>query len=171
MPLHRLSVAPADVSGSGLRLTLNAPAPAPLASCTLTHPNGADLVLGVLGASHVITVARPALPFSEQVSCTVHRDSAQLPPSAERPGYQLNSDTAAHDEHAFRSIAAELRHHCEHDEGWLGGSFPGDEAALTALCAEPEGPGWRWQTWHLYPERGGSAGGGTVVHTESRWQP
>ena len=54
--------------------------------------------------------------------------------------------------------------------GWRregGGSFPGDEAALTALYAEPDGPGWRWQTWHLYPDRDG----GTVVHTESRWRP
>lgn len=168
MPLHRLHVDPADVSGAGLRLTLNAPAPEPLASARLSHPDGADLLLGVLGASHVITVAG----FSEQVSCTVLHDGAELPASAEGPGYHLRSDTVAHDEVAFRRIAAQLRGHCEHDNNWLGGSFPGDEAALTALRAEPDGPGWRWETWHLYPEhRGGGPCGGTVVHTESRWQP
>lgn len=163
MPLHRLRVIPADVSGAGLRLTLDAPAPPPLASATLPHPDGADLVLGVLGASHVVTVGR----FSEQVSCTELINSAELPATAQRPGYRLTSEVLDYDEAAFRGLAAQLRTHCEHDGGWLGGSFPGDEAALTALCAQPDGPGWRWQTWHLYP--GGD--GGTVVHTESRWQP
>lgn len=167
MPLHRLHVVPADVSGAGLRLALNAPAPPPLATCTLLHPDGADLTLGVLGASHVITVA----DFSEQVSCTEHDESSALPDTAEGPGYRLKSETATHDEASFRRIAGGLRARCEHESGWLGGSFPGDEAALTALCAEPDGPGWRWQTWHLYPARGGSAGGGTIVHTASRWQP
>ncbi|MGK2869590.1 MAG: DUF2617 family protein [Mycobacterium sp.] len=167
MPLHRLRVLPADVSGAGLRLALNAPAPPPLAACTLTHPDGADLTLGVLGASHVITVADPTQPFSEQVSCTADHTALALPDSAEAPGYQLQSQTSTHDETAFRRIAADLRRHCEHDTGWLGGSFPGDEAALTALCAAPEGAGWQWQTWHLYP----ASEGGTVVHTASRWQP
>ena len=54
--------------------------------------------------------------------------------------------------------------------GWLGGTFPGDDAALTALAAEPDGTGWRWQTWHLYPQCPGGSGG-VVVHTASRWQP
>ena len=165
MPLHRLRVEPADVSGTGLRLTLNAPAPEPLAWVTLTHPDGADLVLGVLGASHVISVAR----FTEQVSCAVYPDSAALPTAAEGPGYRLRSDSVTHDERSFRRVATELRGRCDHDNGWLGGSFPGDDAALTALFAEPDGPGWRWQSWHLYPDPG--AGGGTIVHTDSRWQP
>ncbi|OJZ66476.1 DUF2617 family protein [Mycolicibacterium diernhoferi] len=169
MPLHQLRVVPADVSGAGLRLTLNAPAPAPLAACTLPHPDGADLVLGVLGASHVISVTDPARPFSEQVSCTLHATGTALPGSAEAPGYRLRSDTRTHGETAFRGIAADLRHRCEQETGWLGGSFPGDEAALTALWAVPDGPGWHWQTWHLYPD--GDNGGGTVVHTESRWRP
>lgn len=165
MPLHQLSVAPADVSGAGLRLTLNSPAPAPLATSTLAHPDGAELILGVLGASHVISV--PGQRFSEEVSCTSHQYDSALPDSIETSGYQLRSETTAHGEASFRRIAADLRRHCEHDAGWLGGSFPGDDAALTALSAEPDGPGWRWQTWHLYPE----SDGGTVVHTASRWQP
>lgn len=171
MPLHRLSVVPADVSGAGLRLALNAPAPPPLATCTLAHPDGADLILGVLGASHVISVADPARPFSEQVSCAEHDASSVLPGTAEAPGYQLQSAMSTHDEATFRRIAADLRQRCEHDAGWLGGSFPGDEAALTALCARPDGAGWHWQTWHLYPDRDDAAGGGTIVHTESRWRP
>jgi len=164
LPLYRLHVPPADVSGANLRLALNTPAPSVLASATLAHPTGADLVLGVLGASHVVTVG----PFCEQVSCHHFGDSTHLPAAAERPGYRMMSDTVVHDEESFRRIAADLRTRCEYEIGWLGGSFPGDDAALTALCAEPDGPGWRWQTWHLYPEGGA---GGMIVHTESRWRP
>ena len=69
MPLHQLSVTPVDVSGSGLGLALNTPAPLPLATCLLDHPDGGVLVLGVLGASHVITVEHANNLFSEQVSC------------------------------------------------------------------------------------------------------
>ena len=126
----------------------------------------------MLGASHVISVADPTRPFSEQVSCTANDAASALPDSAEAPGYQLHTQTSTYDEATFRQIAADLRRHCEHDAGWLGGSFPGDEAALTALCAAPEGAGWQWQTWHLYPASDGVApGGGIIVHTASRWQP
>ena len=65
-------------------------------------------------------------------------------------------------------IADRLREQCLTETGWLGGTFPGDNAALTALAAEPDGAGWRWQTWHLYPA---APGGGTVVYTTSRWRP
>lgn len=164
MPLHQLSVAPADVSGAGLGLALNAPAPAPLASFRLEHPDGGTLILGVLGASHVITVEHADTRFSEQVSCHI---GGELPGRAGAPGYDLESRIDMHDEPAFRRIADDLRERCARENGWLGGTFPGDDAALTALAAEPDGPGWRWQTWHLYP----SPSGGTVVYTTSRWQP
>lgn len=167
MPLHRLAVHPADVSGSGLRLALNAPAPTPLAACRLRHPDGGALVLGVLGASHVITVDHTEHAFSEEVSCTAHTES-ELPDRVAAPGYRLESRTETHDRVSFRRLAGRLRDSCERDAGWLGGAFPGDDAALTALAAEPDGPGWRWQTWHLYPD---AAGGGTVVYTASRWRP
>ena len=36
-----------------------------------------------------------------------------------------------------------------------------------SLRIEPDGAGWRWQTWHLYP----APPGGTVVYTTSRWRP
>lgn len=165
MPLHQLAVAPADVSGARLGLTLNAPAPPPLASCRLEHPVGGSLLLGVLGASHVVVVEHAAHSFSEQVSCATQDG---LPERTDAPGYQLESRTETHDEPAFRRLAQRLREQCARDIGWLGGAFPGDDAALTALAAEPDGGGWRWQTWHLYPTAGS---GGTVVHTASRWHP
>ena len=164
MPLHQLSVTPADVCGSGLGLTLNAPAPLPLATCRLDHPDGGTLVLGVLGGSHVITVEHANVEFSEQVSCHLGGD---LPERTQAPGYHLESRTDVHDETAFRRLADRLRERCETQIGWLGGTFPGDSAALTALAAEPDGAGWRWRTWHLYP----AAAGGTVVYTASRWRP
>jgi hypothetical protein len=167
VPLHELVVIPADTSGMRLRLALNAPAPIPLASHRLRHPDGGALVLGILGASHVITAEHGDTPFSEQISCTAHTDRATLPTEADAPGYRLTSCTVDHDRTTFRALAADLRDSCARHSGWLGGSFPGDDAALTAICASPDGPGWHWQTWHLYP----SDLGGTVVHTESRWCP
>jgi hypothetical protein len=164
VPLHQLAVSPADVSGAGLGLALNAPAPLPLASYRLHHPDGGDLVLGVLGASHVVTVEHANTRFSEQVSCDLGGD---LPERSHAPGYQLDSRTDIHDEPTFRRLAQSLRDRCARETGWLGGTFPGDDAALTALAAEPDGAGWRWRTWHLYP----AARGGTVVYTASRWRP
>ncbi|BBX95848.1 DUF2617 family protein [Mycobacterium lacus] len=166
MPLHQLTVAPADVSGARLGLALNAPEPQPLAGHRLRHPGGGVLLLGVLGASHVVTVEHTAGRFSEQVSCT---DGVHLPAHTDAPGYHLESRTDTHDEATFRRLARDLRERCAAETGWLGGTFPGDDAALTALAAEPDGSGWRWWTWHLYPAPSGS--GGTVVHTASRWHP
>jgi hypothetical protein len=164
VPLHQLAVAPVDIDGTRLRLALNTPAPTPLASCLLDHPDGSALLLGVLGASHVVIVDER---FSEQVSCTARDHGGGLPEHTDAPGYHLESRTDTHDEATFRQLAHELRGHCAAETGWLGGVFPGDDAALTALAAEPDGTGWRWQTWHLYP----TASGGTVVHTASRWRP
>jgi Protein of unknown function DUF2617 len=164
VPLHQLAVSPADVSGAGLGLALNAPAPRPLASYRLPHPDGGALVLGVLGASHVITVEHANCIFSEQVSCEL---GGELPQRTDAPGYHLESRTDIHDEPTFRRLAQSLRERCAHETGWLGGTFPGDVAALTALAAEPDDAGWRWQTWHLYP----AVSGGTIVYTASRWRP
>ncbi len=171
MPLHQLAVTPADVSGERLGLALNAPVPPPLATCRLDHPDGVGaLLLGVLGASHVVAVEHAAGGFSEQVSCTARSHGTDLPERTDAPGYCLQSVTDTRDEPAFRRLAHDLRGRCARQAGWLGGTFPGDDAALTVLAAEPDGPGWRWQTWHLYP--GQPAGsGGTVVHTASRWHP
>jgi Protein of unknown function DUF2617 len=167
LPLHELAVAPADVTGAGLGLALNVPAPQPLATCRLHHPDHGELALGILGASHVITVQHQARRFSEQVSCTARVHGDELPARAARPGYHLESFTETHDEASFRRLARRLRRRCARDPDWLGGAFPGDDAALTVLAAQPDGTGWRWQTWHLYPARPG----GTVVYTASRWRP
>ncbi|OBJ55559.1 DUF2617 family protein [Mycobacterium asiaticum] len=164
MPLHQLAVAPADVSGARLALALNAVAPDPLATCRLTHPSGGALSLGVLGASHVVTVEHGTVRFSEQVSCTAGDD---LPSRSGAPGYRIESRTEEHGEATFRALARQLRERCAKEICWLGGVFPGDDAALTALAAQPDGSGWQWQTWHLYP----NGTGGTVVHTASRWHP
>ena len=171
MPLHHLSVIPVDVRGSELGLALNSPAPVPLAACRLDHPDGGTLVLGVLGASHVVTVEHATRHFSEQVSCTARSHGGKLPEHAAAPGYSIESRTDTHDEAMFRKLARELREHCKAETGWLGGTFPGDDAALTVLAAEPDGTGWRWRTWHLYPGGPGGTSGGTVVHTASRWRP
>lgn len=168
MPLHHLAVAPADVSGTRLGLALNASAPRPLVTYRLDHPDCGTLLLGVLGASHVVTVEHPGCRFSEQVSCAAG-GGGRLPQYTDAPGYSLKSRTETHDEATFRGIAADLRERCTAETGWLGGMFPGDDAALTALTAEPDGAGWRWQTWHLYPD--GSGSGGIVVRTASRWHP
>jgi hypothetical protein len=165
LPLYELSVSPADVAGSGLGLALNAPPPEPLASLRLSHPDGSALLLGVLGASHVVTVDE--IGFSEEISCFARSHGGSLPERAEAPGYRLTSSLLEHTEAEFRALAARLRSSCASEPGWLGGTFPGDSAALTAIAAEPDGAGWRWRTWHLYP----GAHGGTVVTTESRWLP
>ena len=170
MPLHQLAVTPADVSGERLGLALNAPVPPPLASCSLEHPDGGALLLGVLGASHVVAVEHATRRFSEQVSCTARTLGGQLPERTDAPGYRLESRTETCDEATFRRLARELRDRCARETGWLGGTFPGDDAALTALAAAPDGTGWRWQTWHLYP-RPPLGSGGTVVRTTSRWRP
>ena len=170
MPLHQLAVTPEDVSGKALGLLLNAAPPPPLAACRLDHPEGGVLLLGVLGASHVVSIEHAAGRFSEQVSCTARRLGDRLPERTAAPGYRLESRIDTHDEATFRRIARELRGRCAREAGWLGGTFPGDDAALTALAAEPDGTGWRWQTWHLYPGHPGGSGG-MVVHTTSRWRP
>jgi Protein of unknown function DUF2617 len=164
VPLHHLSVVPVDVRGTELGLALNSPAPLPLATCRLDHPNGGTLALGVLGASHVVTVEHSNTLFSEQVSCNL---DGELPDQTQAPGYRLESRIDLLEESSFRQLADRLRKQCATQIGWLGGTFPGDEAALTALAAEPDGDGWRWQTWHLYP----APAGGSVVYTASRWRP
>jgi Protein of unknown function DUF2617 len=167
VPLHQLAITPADVSGHNLGLALNAPAPAPLAACRLEHPDGGALRLGVLGASHVVVVEHAGRRFCEQVSCAARGLGGDLPARSEAPGYHLQSRTDSYDEPTFRRIAGDLRQRCADGHDWLGGTFPGDDAALTALAAEPDGAGWRWQTWHLYP----APPGGSVVYTTSRWRP
>ncbi|BBZ61502.1 DUF2617 family protein [Mycolicibacterium monacense] len=170
MPFHQLAVAPADVDGAALGLALNAPAPVPLAGIRLSHRRGGALVLGVLGASHVVTIEHPAGGFSEEVSCSAHAYGRTLPGRFEGPGYRFESETTVCAATEFETLAQRLHERCLTDRNSLGGRFPGDDAALTVLQARPDGPGWWWQTWHLYPG-GPRVPGGTAVHTTSRWHP
>lgn len=105
--------------------------------------------------------------FSEEISCTAPSSTSALPTTAESGGYHLESLMETRDGTEFRALAATLRERCAQHDDWLGGTFPGDDAALTALSAQSDGAGWCWRTWHLYP----MADGGDVVHTTSRWQP
>jgi Protein of unknown function DUF2617 len=166
VPWHELAVTPTDVSDTGLRLALNAPAPLPLAVLRLAHPEGGALELGILGASHVVTVEHANSSFSEQISCAEQASGTGLPARAEAPGYDLQSRITTPAEPQFRTLAGWLHRQCALEPSWLGGSFPGDAAALTAIHAVADGTGWHWETWHLYPKQPG----GTVVHTESRWR-
>ena len=83
MALHQLTVTPVDVSGSQLGLALNAPLPQSLASLDLTHPNGSCLTLGVLGASHVVSVRHRESVFSEEISCQAEAAGTGLPVTVE----------------------------------------------------------------------------------------
>ena len=170
MPLHQLAVAPADVDGAKLALALNAPAPPPLASCRLEHPDGGGLVLGVLGASHVVIVERAEVSSPNRFRAPRAMTAVICPNAPMRPATTSNRAPRRTTRRRSAGSRADCATTARTKAGWLGGVFPGDDAALTALAAEPDGPGWRWQTWHLYP--GHPAGsGGTVVHTTSRWHP
>jgi hypothetical protein len=166
LPFHELAVMPTDVDGAALGLALNAVVPTTLARLRLTHPAGGALVLGVLGASHVVTVERADTRFTEEVSCSA-RGGGTLPGHADAPGYQLDSRITRWGSTEFADLAARLRQRCATDAAWLGGRFPGADTAMTALAARPVEAGWSWRTWHLYP----GADGGTAVHTISRWSP
>ena len=96
--------------------------------------------------------------------------AATCPSTPTRPATTSNPAPTRTTRRRSADWRAELRERLRAETGWLGGTFPGDDAALTALAAEPDGPGWRWQTWHLYPAPR-PARAATVVHTTSRWRP
>ena len=152
MPLHQLAVAPADVSGSKApdsrsmrphrRRWRSARCAIPTAACCGS------------GCSAPRTSSRSSTPparFSEQVSCTAGSDVGELPEHTEAPATRWNRAPELTTRRRFVDSRANSATGAEPKPGWLGGTFPGDDAALTALAAEPDGAGWRWQTWHLYP--------------------
>ncbi|OZM76684.1 DUF2617 family protein [Pseudonocardia sp. MH-G8] len=169
MSLHDLDVEPRDVRAEALGLLLDAPAPAALAQLTLDDGRGATLVLGVLGASHVVTAVADGQQITEQVSCDALAAGGQeLPERAEVGAYTMSSTVTAPPRAEFDATAARLRIRAEREEHWLCGAFPGGAGALTALTAAalPAG-GWTWETWHLYPGPERSV----IVTTRSRWTP
>jgi hypothetical protein len=167
--VHDLDVEPRDVTAEALGLLLHAPAPAALAELALDDGHGGTVVLGVLGASHVVTAAAGGRVLTEQVSCdALAAGGCALPERAEAAGYTLSSTVTALPWADFDATAARLRARAEHDERMICGAFPGGAGALTALtAAELPGGGWTWETWHLYP----GAERSVIVTTRSRWTP
>jgi hypothetical protein len=169
MSLHDLDVEPRDVRAEALGLLLDAPAPAPLAQLTLDDGREGVLVLGVLGASHVVTARSGGHRLTEQVSCDALAAGGQeLPEHAEAGAYTMTSTVTAPPQAEFDATAERLRARAERDAHWLCATFPGGAGALTALTAAalPTG-GWTWETWHLYP----GAERSVIVTTRSRWTP
>lgn len=169
MTVHALAVEPLDVSADALGLLLGAPPPAALAELRLVDGDGGELLLGVLSASHVVTATRPGHRLTEQVSCdALAAGGCALPALHQDGGYRLATSTRALPAQALSELAADLRARAV-GPGWLCGTFPGADAALTALTGDAVPGGWRWQTWHLYPAP--EDGDGVVVETTTTWQP
>ncbi|MCZ2860469.1 DUF2617 family protein [Blastococcus sp. VKM Ac-2987] len=169
MSLHQLDVQPRDVSAAALGLLLDGPPPATLARLRLPGADGSSITLGVLGASHVVTVETGGHRLTEEVSCdAVGAGGRPLPRAARSGGYRLTSEVTATDHRDLDATADRLRALAAADPTWLCGTFPGSAGALTAMTAQPlAGGGWAWQTWHLYP----AGTSGEVVTTRSRWTP
>jgi hypothetical protein len=155
MTLHQLDVEPRDVAAEALGLLLHAPAPVALAELALDDGRGGTLVLGVLGASHVVTARAGGSVLTEQVSCdALAAGGRQLPERVPRADLD--------------ATAARLRARAARDARVICGAFPGGMGALTALTgAALPGGGWTWETWHLYP----GAERSVIVTTRSRWTP
>ena len=92
--MHRISCPIKDVSAADLGVRWNGPLPEVLAEETVIH-NSYRLHLGVIGASHVVTVTSVSAPdqplFREEISCTARSKGQPLPTYAELPGYRLQS--------------------------------------------------------------------------------
>ncbi len=163
-----LAVPTRDVAAAALGLVLDAPAPPSLASATLHGSHGGRLVLGVLGASHVVTATAGGRTSTEQVSCdAVGAGGDPLPARVERPGYRFRATVEQVPAAELDRRAAELRAWAAGRVDRLCAAFPGHDAALTAVTGEETDIGWTWRTWHLYP----GDGVGDVVTTQSDWSP
>lgn len=169
MSVHLLDVEPRDVAADALGLLLHAPAPTALAEISLHDGGGGELILGVLGASHIVTAMLPGHHLTEQVSCdAVGAGGLELPQRTQLGSYQLVSVTREMPRPALEETAARLRGLAESSDSWLCGTFPGAGSAMTAMTANslPAG-GWAWESWHLYP----GAQACWIVITRSKWTP
>nr|WP_206037833.1 DUF2617 family protein [Rhodococcus sp. HNM0569] len=170
--MRRLEIEPRDVAASALGLVLGNSTATPLVETTVADRAGRAVVLGVLGASHVVRVhgeggGSGAPVLVEEVSCdALARGGEPLPRTKAAGAYRFTSQIRSVEPDAFAETAAELRARAT-DDAWVCGAFPGDDA-LTALTATIAADGeLRWQTWHLYPQ----PTGGDIVTTHSRWAP
>ena len=169
MSVHLLNVEPRDVTADALGLLLHAPAPGALAEISLCDGRGGQLILGVLGASHIVTAMLLGHHLTEQVSCdAVDAGGQELPQSTQLGGYRLVSVTQEVPRAALEQTAARLRGLAESSDSWLCGTFPGAGSAMTAMTASslPAG-GWTWESWHLYPGEQACS----IVATRTRWTP
>ena len=166
MTVVDLAVEPRDVAADALGLLLDAPAPPTLAELRLEDGHG-SLVLGVLSASHVVTATRGDRQLTEQVSCdALGSGGCALPDRLDRDGYRLTSEVRVLPRVGVEALADQLRAQAL-QPGWICGTFPGTDAAVTALTGAALEDGWAWRTWHLYP--GESTG--VVVETSTTWRP
>jgi hypothetical protein len=167
MSVHKLRVTPRDVCADDLGLVVGAAAPTPLAEIAVGSADR-NIRLGVLGASHVVTVTNGDRHLTEQVSCdAVAAGGSKLPLVLEGDGYRFRSHTQVLLPEQFAAQANDLRERSAQSPHWICAEFPGGAGAITVLAAgEHEGPCYRWLSWHLYPDL---KGGGTVVATESWW--
>ena len=169
MSVHLLDVTPRDVAAEALGLLLDAPCPPALAELTFDDGRGGSITLGVLGASHVVAARVPGRLLTEQVSCDAVAGGGRLLPRHARVGeYEIDSATTIVPRAELDATAEHLRRQAAARDGWICGSFPGADSAVTALTAAAlPGGGWDWRTWHLYP----GEQEGVIVTTRSRWQP
>ena len=160
--MHRISCPTKDVSAADLGVRWNGPLPEVLAEDTVIH-NSYRLHLGVIGASHVVTVTSVSAPdqplFREEISCTARSKGQPLPMYAELPGYRLQSAISTLDDAAFRNQA---EHIAALDT--LVVQFPGEgDFHITALGGAPTEDGLEWASYHVYPSEN------TIVTTWSRF--
>ncbi len=168
-----LDVPFADVRAADLRLSIGGAVPAMLASVLIDPRSSAAgfapaqplLTLGILGSSHVAFVGDAEAPeHVEELSCTapggVPLHAAGRTPHA--PAIRVEKLG----EEGFGSVVTRMRGLCD-DPSALVAEFPGADGAITAVRGDAVPGGYRWWTWHLYPD---DAGGGEVVATESIWR-
>ncbi|MDO4686708.1 MAG: DUF2617 family protein [Corynebacterium sp.] len=144
-----------DVSASALGLRIDGPLPDVLAERTVEGPTS-TLSLGVIGASHVVSISADSLMFREEMSCNA---PAPLPESKCTPHYDFSStiEVLSPDQLAQRAAAIPT--------DWLIARFPGTSPFhITALHGWWESQAWHWHTLHFYPEEH------TVVTSRSRYE-
>lgn len=150
----------ADVSARALGLRLDGPLPDVLSDVfySASYENAeTQLVLGVIGASHVATVTYEQQKFREEISCHA---AGKLPSDMAQGRYTMKSAIFAPDD--FSQYAARW---LEQSTDWHVARFPGTgEHHLTGVIGNFVSKAWEWETMHFYP------GEGLIVHTQSRYE-
>lgn len=150
----------ADVSAHDLGIAFDSPVPEILVDKVIAHGEHSSLHLGIIGASHVATVAFPGGTFREEISCFAgERGSLR---SLQHGTYSLKAMIQRYPD--FDDRAIDILRRVEGEE-WLAARFPGEgEFHLTAVRGSHARDYWWWETFHLYPEEK------IIVSTASRYQ-